>query len=173
MSARLIYVADFSGAVRVQRAVWMMLAVTFLVVLLFVAYVQGRQARIEELQALVLSQQLLPEEGQRFVPDTQLQRQREEVLGVSREISLPVQQWLNCLQLGQNSTVKIDGLDWNTAAGWIELRMVAGTRDEAARYLGMWQVPDSKCSVMVRQEERSPDGASLLSLRIRPIGEGQ
>ncbi|MOA40924.1 hypothetical protein D3C78_1628430 [compost metagenome] len=101
-------------------------------------------------------------------PSPELRRKYAEVINVSKELSLPVHDWLACLQAPEDAQVVITGLDWNTAGDWMELRLTANSREEAGRYLEARRKSGSACRIALSQEERAPEGGALLHVRVRP-----
>lgn len=173
MSNVLLYRADFSGRAPIPQPLWILLSVTLIGALLFGGYLAYRQPQVQLLQAQLLSLQLLPSQAQRSaVPDPQLLRQYSEVVKASKELSLPIQAWLTCLQSPPSAPVRINSFDLNSTTEWIELRVTASSHDEARQYLETWQTNDGVCFAAVSQEERNPDGASLLSVKLQPSPAG-
>ncbi|MCY1276950.1 hypothetical protein D9M69_428220 [compost metagenome] len=169
MSRRINYRADFADRPGVPRGLWLLLCATLVCALLLGGYLSFRQPEVEELQARLLSRQLLPGPATpSAAPDPLLQRRYAEVIQVSKALSLPVQDWLNCLTTPPDASLLLNGFDWSAASDWMELRLTANSRDEAQRYLEGWQGKDSACNAAVTQEERNATGGIVLNLKLRP-----
>jgi hypothetical protein len=163
------YHLDLSGRELIPRSIWWLLLVTFGLAVSLGIYFLYRQPHVQTLQAKLLSQQLLPSPQARPAAiDPQLRQQYREVLKASQELSLPIQLWLTCLQSPPSAPIQIVSFDLNTASEGIELRIAAHSHDEATEYLDSWQKKGSTCFAAVSQEERNPDGGSLLSVKLRP-----
>lgn len=149
-----------------------MLLCTIGALLLVTIFFVHKRSYVQAMEAKLLSEQMLPSVSVSDRPaDPEIQKQYEEVLAVSKELNLEVQDWLNCLQAPEGVLVRLSSFDWTVSGQSLELHVVASSRDEAARYIEAWQKSTSLCVASVRQEERSPEGASLLSVKLRPSAE--
>lgn len=169
MSSQIGYRADLADRTGVPRGLWLLLCATLVCALLLGGYLAFRQPQLEELQARLLSRQILPGPATRSTsPDPLLPRQYAEVIQVSKALGMPVQAWLNCLKTPSDTSLQLNGFEWNAASDWMELRLTANSRNEAQRYLVGWQGKNSACNAAVTQEERNAMGGVMLNLKLRP-----